>query len=389
MIYRFSHINLIRLAGFFIWLSLSVPLLIKALSGNADWFNSQSALWLISHFAFGLGFFILTRNLGHQKLKLNEWMLLFAMVAVIFIINWSTSSMNGIVYSMIIAILLPWIMPVKQGVAVLILQNILLIWQMIVNLNNSEEITGITEADRIILIFFSLGISAFSYILSLVACRQQSAKEELRKLNSELRATQVLLADSSRINERLRISRELHDLIGHHLTALSLNLEVASHLTEGKAKEQIVKSQSLARLLLSDVREVVSSFRKKGNLNFKQAIHELTDDIPQIKMHLQVPQSLVVDDPKMAQTMLRCIQELITNCIKHANANNLWIIVDDAKDETLCVCVKDDGQAAIGKLLEGNGLTGIRERVKQFNGSVKIAANEPKGLSVKMIFGTA
>src|SRR3546814_9388876 len=51
------------------------------------------------------------------------------------------------------------------------------------------------------------------------------AREDQRRLNAELRATRALLAESARVNERTRISRELHDLLGHHLTALSLNLE--------------------------------------------------------------------------------------------------------------------------------------------------------------------
>jgi signal transduction histidine kinase len=384
MIYRFSHIQLIRLAGLFIWLSLSVPLVLKIIM-SPEWLNSQSILWLLAHIAFGAGFLIITRNLGHLKLEFNEWVLLFAMIAVIYIVNWSTASMNGIIYSLIIVILLPWIMPVKQGVFVLILQNALIGWQLWIYSKNFSDVPGVDQIDSIILEFFSLGISAFSYILSLVACRQQNAKEELRKLNSELRATHVLLADSSRINERLRISRELHDLIGHHLTALSLNLEVASHLTEGKAKEQVVKSQSLARLLLSDVREVVSSFRNKDVLNFSQALKELIGDIPRIKIHLYIDENITVDDPKLAQNILRCIQEIITNCIKHANANNLWISLDTGPEQII-ISIKDDGKFNANQVIEGNGLTGIRERVKQFNGDVKILPQQTNGLSIEMIF---
>jgi signal transduction histidine kinase len=71
-------------------------------------------------------------------------------------------------------------------------------------------------------------------------------REVQRRLNSELRATRALLAESSRIAERMRIARDLHDLIGHHLTALSLNLEVASHLTNEAAGAHVRKAQSTA-----------------------------------------------------------------------------------------------------------------------------------------------
>jgi signal transduction histidine kinase len=382
MIYRFSHIILIRLAGLFIWLSQSAPLVIKILH-TENWLNSQSVLWLLSHIAFGIGFIILTKNLGHKKFGLDEWVLLFAMIAVIYIINWSSFSINGVFYSVIIAIILPWIMSVRLGIFILFMQSFLIGWQLFAGLKSSTQI-ALEQLDSVIFLIFIMGLSAFSYVMSLVGSRQQNAKEELRKLNSELRATQVLLAESSRISERLRISRELHDLIGHHLTALSLNLEVASHISEGKTQNHVKKAQSIARLLLSDVREVVSSFRNKGNLNFAQAIFELTDGIPRLNIKIDIDQEYTIEDPKLAQAMLRCTQELITNCIKHANAKNLKLQFDK-EDDDIIIIIQDDGTGHARSLKEGNGLTGIRERVKQFNGTVKIIP-QSIGFGIKIVF---
>ncbi|MCF6288242.1 MAG: histidine kinase [Proteobacteria bacterium] len=384
MISRFSHISMFRLAGLFIWVSLSIPIAIKMILGE-NWINSQSILWLLSHISFGVGFIVLTKNLGHAKLVFEEWVLLFAMIAVIYIVNWSTFSINGLFYSLIITILLPWIMTIKQGMLVLIMQNVLIGWQMYTGLEGWLD-TEIQQIESIFFLFFWFGVSAFSYVLSSVGCRQQNAKEEFRKLNSELRATQVLLAESSRINERLRISRELHDLIGHHLTALSLNLEVATHITEGKANEQVTKAQSIARLLLSDVRNVVSSFRNQGNLNFAQAIIELTDGIPNLNIHIDIDDDYTIEEPKLAQTMLRCSQELITNCIKHAQASNLWLKFSK-EDDNIIIIIQDDGVGNTVKFREGNGLTGIRERAKQFNGDVVIIPQN-KGFAVRINFMT-
>lgn len=382
MIYRFSHILLIRLAGFIIWLILSIPLVITMFL-DENWLNSQSILWLFSHMSFGLGFIILTKHLGHAKLVKDEWILLFAMIAVIYIINWSTISITGIFYFLIITILLPWIMSVKQGVVILLIQYLLIGWQLYSGRDALSENTDM-QIGTVIMLLLMFGISAFSYVLSLIACRQQHAKEELRKLNSELRATQILLAESSRINERLRISRELHDLIGHHLTALSLNLEVATHISEGKVQSHVKKAHGIARLLLSDVRDVVSSFRNKGNLNFAQAIIELTDGIPRLSIHIDIDKEYTIEDPKLAQTMLRCTQELITNCIKHAQADNLWL--EFSKDgDNIVIVIKDDGIGHSMSFREGNGLTGIRERAKQFNGEVQMLPQK-KGFCIKIKF---
>lgn len=386
MIYRFSHILLIRLAGLIIWLSLSAPLLLKVFIDD-NWLNSQSILWLLSHLSFGIGFIILTKHLGHGKLAFDEWVLLFAMIAVVYIINWSTFSLNGLFYSLIIVILLPWIMKIVHGVVVLLLQNLLIGWQLYLNIQNSPDFENM-QVDSVLMLFFWFGISSFCYVLSLVASRQQNAKEELRKLNAELRATQVLLAESSRINERLRISRELHDLIGHHLTALSMNLEVASHITTDKAQKQVLKAQSIARLLLSDVRDVVSAFRNKGNLNFAQAIKELVAGIPSIDIHVDIEDEYTIEDPKLAQTMLRCTQELITNCLKHAQAKNLWLEFsknNDNNNDNIVIIVRDDGIGHRNKIEEGNGLTGIRERVKQCNGEASLIPQK-SGFCIKIIF---
>ena len=81
-----------------------------------------------------------------------------------------------------------------------------------------------------------------------------------------------LLEISSRTTERLRIARDLHDLLGHHLTALSLNLEVASHLATGEANEQIEKSKAITKLLLGDVRDVVSRLRNDEPVDLGAAI---------------------------------------------------------------------------------------------------------------------
>ncbi|WP_330970580.1 sensor histidine kinase, partial [Lysobacter sp. A3-1-A15] len=116
------------------------------------------------------------------------------------------------------------------------------------------------------------GFSGFVFVTSFVAREQSLAQEEQRRLNAELRATRALLAESARVNERTRISRELHDLLGHHLTALSLNLEVAGHLSQGRARDHVQQAHTLARLLLTDVREAVSQLRDTGSIDLAAAL---------------------------------------------------------------------------------------------------------------------
>lgn len=372
MVYRYSHIKLIRLAGLIIWLSLSIPLFLQY-----ETFNQTFNVYLAAHLSFGLVFWFVTNKIGQINFKLKAWLSIILLVLLVLVINHITDSATGIFYALIISVLLAWLFPVKQSLLVLFIYNILIGLQF--NYLGSE--LG-NKASQFVLFFIYLGVSIFSFIISLVAYRQQNAKEELRMLNTELKATQVLLADSSRINERLRISRELHDLIGHHLTALTLNLEAASHMTEGKPRTYVKKAHSIARLLLSDVREVVGKFRQSGTLDLGLAVNELLEGLPGIRVTKDIPEEFLVEDPKLAQTILRCAQELITNALKHAQASALHVSLKRT-DNSIILLVKDDG-VGLGKSVRGNGMTGMAERVKLLDGTYECESN--KGLKSTLTF---
>ena len=134
-----------------------------------------------------------------------------------------------------------------------------------------SQINGVDLADAALLAGLFLGVSLFAFTASVVGMHNIRARDELRKVNSELRATQALLAENTRIAERVRIARELHDLVGHHLTALTLNLEVVTHLVDGKSLEHVQQAHALAKLLLADVREVVSDMRDDDKVNLAEA----------------------------------------------------------------------------------------------------------------------
>ncbi len=372
MVYRYSHIKLIRLAGLIIWLSLSIPLILQY-----DTFNQTFNVYLTAHVFFGLVFWFVTNNIGQMSFQIKAWLSIVILVALVLFINHTNDSAIGIFYALIISVLLAWLFPVKQSLALLFVCNLLIGLQFTYIGSDLEN-----RAQSYVLFFIYSGVSVFSFIISLVAFKQQNAKEELRMLNTELKATQVLLADSSRINERLRISRELHDLIGHHLTALTLNLEAATHMTEGKPQTYVKKAHSIARLLLSDVREVVGKFRQSGTLDLGLAIKELLAGLPRIKVIQEIPDEFLVEDPKLAQTILRCTQELITNTMKHAQASQLKVQLE-RHENSVVLTVQDNG-IGLGQSKMGNGMTGMAERVKLLNGKCVYVSD--KGLKSTLTF---
>lgn len=221
----------------------------------------------------------------------------------------------------------------------------------------------------------------FGAFTARVAQDERRAKQALAQVNAELRVATGLLDLSSRSEERLRISRDLHDLIGHHLTALSLNLEVASHLAEGRALEQIEKSQALTKLLLSDVRDVVSRLRDDESIDLGAALRAIRDAVPSPVVQIDAD-DFVLHDAAVARTLLRAVQEAVTNAVRHSGAKNLFITLRHL-DGSISLDARDDG-AGTDVIRLGNGLQGMRERVESAGGTFEARSERGRGFEVQI-----
>jgi signal transduction histidine kinase len=224
------------------------------------------------------------------------------------------------------------------------------------------------------------GFQAFAVASSLLTKRETEAREQLAIAHTDLLATRALLAESSRADERLRIARDLHDTLGHHLTALSLQLDVASRLTEGRAAQHVEQAHAITRLLLADVRDVVSSLRETTHTDLAVTLRELAAAHPGLQVDLELPPSLVVGDAARAEALLRCVQEVITNGLRHGDARHLWIRLD-LQDGAITLHARDDGRGAAA-FCAGHGLTGMRERFERLGGRVEFVSTAGEGFAV-------
>ena len=231
---------------------------------------------------------------------------------------------------------------------------------------NGSTLTGIALAA---LIYAMLQVCSVLSVSSQI--RETAARTELAATNVQLRTATALLAESSRAEERLRIARELHDLVGHQLTALVLELEVAIHRDGPQAREHVTRSRGLAKDLLSDVRIAVGELRTRSP-QLRAAIDSIVADLPRPRVHLQVDETVEVDEER-TRTLIRCVQEIVTNTIRHAGADNLWIDIVRTDEGQVVLRTRDDGRGA-PVLRLGHGLTGLRERVQQLGGSVSFAS---------------
>jgi len=225
------------------------------------------------------------------------------------------------------------------------------------------------------------GFQVFAAASSRLAISEGQARANLARANAELTATRELLAETSRTSERLRISRDLHDTLGHHLTALSLQLDVAARLSDGRVAEHVRQAHAMTRLLLSDVRAVVSTLRDNSRLDLAAAVRALALQPAGARIHIDVPEALVVDDPARAEALLRAVQEVLTNAARHARAAHVWIQLH-ATPEAITLHARDDGGGA-DVLAWGNGLRGMRERFEEHGGSVAVSSGPGRGFEVR------
>jgi signal transduction histidine kinase len=378
---RVSHTQLLRYAGLFTWAMVAFPLLYlwyqsgPAVPGAAVESEPMGPYGWTCYAAFGLSYAWLTRGLGARRTGVLDLPILLVLTASSIGVSYYSKTGLGSVLQMVAACVLPWLLPVPAGAAWLVLSQLAVMPIFILGLR-------LPPIEALMQSLLYAGFSSFVFVTSLVARQQAQAREEQRRLNNELRATRALLAESSRLSERMRISRELHDLLGHHLTALSLNLEVAGHLSEGRVQEHVRQAHTLAKLLLTDVREAVSQLRDDGAVDMSTALRTLTEGVLSPDIHLEMPEPFLVDDPEHANVLLRCAQEIITNAVRHAQAGNLWLRFHQSGD-AIEVSANDDGRGADHPAM-GNGLRGMRERLVQHSGSVEIRTAHGQGFALTL-----
>ncbi len=372
MLNRLSHTRLLRAAGLYTWALVGIPIILNV------WFlpprpgmvaggiGVDVPMTLLAYLSFGACYWLATRALGSREAlatSRGNFALLVVLTTAAVAVGYYTQTGLSAMLLLVMAGVLPWILSLRAAVAWLLLAHVPLVPSFM-----ARDDFSFWEA--LFQSTFYVGFSAFVLVTAYVARQQAHARDEQRRLNAELRATRALLAESARVNERTRISRELHDLLGHHLTALSLNLEVASHMTDGRAQEHVRQAQALARLLLTDVREVVSQLREGDSIDLASALLLLAEQVPALDIHMEIEEPLNLEDAERAHVLLRCTQEIITNAVRHAGARNLW--VSCRRDGDLIVMeARDDGVGA-RTIVAGNGLRGMSERLRQHGGRMTL-----------------
>ena len=156
---------------------------------------------------------------------------------------------------------------------------------------------------------------------------------------------------------------------------------------EGQAQEHVRQAHTLAKLLLTDVREAVSQLREGGAIDLGAALRPLAENVPKLAIEMDIDDPLTVDDPERAHVLLRCAQEAITNAVRHAGASRLWLGAHRRGHEVV-LKVRDDGNGS-EQLVPGNGLRGLHERLRQHGGRLEVATRRGDGFQLTITLPVA
>lgn len=201
---------------------------------------------------------------------------------------------------------------------------------------------------------------------------------ELVRTTVALREARATVAHLAANEERLRLARDLHDLLGHSLSLITLKSELAGRMLPDhpdKAAQQVADIEQVSRQALVDVREAVTGYRRPrlaaelAGARVALTAAGVTPDIPL--------EPDVADVPEESESALAwALREAVTNVVRHSGASRCTVTV--ARRQTLDgpvleLCVEDDGPGAGGGTGEGpgHGLTGLAERLHKAGGTLE------------------
>ena len=228
--------------------------------------------------------------------------------------------------------------------------------------------------------------SVFAFCGGYLAVSERRGRIRLAAAYAELQATQQILAESATTAERLRIARDLHDSIGHHLMALNLHLEIAERDPSGSGVEAVAVARQIARDLTGEVRAAVGRSRDEAPLGLRRALEILCAGIPEPIVELTYDDAAEIVDVAIADLVLRAVQEGLSNAVRHADASRVFVDVATT-GRGIVVTVSDNGRGGEG-LTPGNGLKGMRERLAQRGGRLEIATSRLAGLTLRITIPT-
>ena len=289
---------------------------------------------------------------------------------------WMLSDSLQCILLVLVAAQLPALRDRRLGVATLTLANgALIAWLYRSQPNAKAMQLGLAY----------IAFQLFAAFVTRAAYAAQESRRDVLRANRELKAARALVAEGARVQERLRLSRELHDIAGHKLTALKLQLSVESRTAAASASGAIRQCLTLADELLSDIRRVVSALRQEDAIDLRVALLALNPAVASVSVKFNVEPGAIVSDIAKAEALLRCAQEGLTNALRHGSATEILVSLVRGEQE-LILSVEDNGTGLPSPApAVGNGLRGLQERLEEFQGTISLDRRAQRGCVLRAV----
>jgi signal transduction histidine kinase len=230
----------------------------------------------------------------------------------------------------------------------------------------------------------------FIFLLVNAILSERQSRERVAIANQQLRQYALRIETLAMEQERARIARDIHDALGHSLTALNLQLEGTLKLWQSNPEQAhrfLHEAKSMGSTALQEVRQSVAAMRTDPlqGKGLEEAIALLIQDFQrrtsiQINYHIEVPSFLPQD---VTLNLYRIVQESLTNMSKHANATQVNLQIETTAI-ALVLTVTDNGRGFDWtKNQTGFGLQGMRERVSALGGELTIASQPGQGCQIR------
>ncbi|SFJ14403.1 Signal transduction histidine kinase [Paenibacillus sp. UNC496MF] len=248
--------------------------------------------------------------------------------------------------------------------------------------------------------YFTTGsFIVFAGIVSVLIHFYRNARANTLKLYGELMQSHAQLQEYAlqteewgAAKERIRIARDIHDTVGHKLTALLVQMQAArklSRIDPRRSEETYAECENLIRASLQEIRLSVRAIRDEPvrSVSLQERLAELAREFTkwaEVHTTLEVEGSPVALPGDLQLTAYRVVQESLTNAQKHGHARKAEIVLAFA-DSGFSLCIRNDGEAP-AELKPGFGLINMQERVREWNGEVQVGTEPGTGFAVDVRF---
>ena len=212
---------------------------------------------------------------------------------------------------------------------------------------------------------FWMWVPVMTFVIGMIVNVEHAAQENDAALALSQEEVRKLAATA----ERERIGRDLHDLLGHTLSLITLKLELARKLFErdsGAAKRELEEAERVAREALAQVRSAVTGIRAT-DLAAELASARLLLESAQVQLDYGAPPPGL--PPEVERGLALVLREAVTNIGRHAHAAQAQVEFT-REDKAVQLCIGDNGRGGVA--VDGNGLSGMRARVAELGGSLSV-----------------